>query len=78
MLETIFGWADQKMRHDVRIYHLNKLFNAISQKLSENRQFPKSGGSVFATTQLETDKFTFSPSKLLVYLQKCHFCYDIG
>ena len=68
MLEAIFSWANQKMRHDIRIYHLNDLFNTISQKLSEERRFPRSGGSVFATTQLETDKFTFSPSKFYYIL----------
>ena len=63
MLEAIFAWGDQRMRHDIRIYHVNELFNAISQKLSEERHFPKSGGGVFATTQLETDKYTFCQSK---------------
>ena len=60
MLEAIFAWGDQKMRHDIRIYHIEELFNSISQKLSQERRFPKSGGAVFATTQLETDKYTFS------------------
>ena len=60
MLEAIFAWGDQKMRHDIRIYHVEELFNSISQKLTQERRFPKSGGAVFATTQLETDKYTFS------------------
>ena len=60
MLEAIFAWGDQKMRHDIRIYHIEELFNSISQKLTQERRFPKSGGAVFATTQLETDKYTFS------------------
>ena len=63
MLEAIFAWGDQKMRQDVRIYHVDELFNRISQTLSEERRFPKSGGSVFAATQLETDKFTFCQGK---------------
>ena len=63
MLEAVFAWAGQRMRQDIRIYHVNELFNAITQKLSEERRFPKSGGGVFATTQLETDKYTFDPGK---------------
>ena len=46
MLEAVFAWGDHKMRHDVRIYHVNELFNAISQKLSDERKFPKSGGGL--------------------------------
>ena len=69
MLEAIFAWGDHKMRQDVRIYHVNELFNAISQKLKEERRFPKSGGAVFATPQLETDKFTFCQIKhILAFL----------
>ena len=69
MLEAVFAWAGQRMRQDIRIYHVNELFNAITQKLSEERRFPKSGGGVFATTQLETDKYTFDPGKI-GYIQK--------
>ena len=63
MLEAVFAWAGQRMRQDIRIYRVNELFNAITQKLSEERRFPKSGGGVFATTQLETDKYTFDPGE---------------
>ena len=63
MLEAVFAWAGQRMRQDIRIYHVNELFNAITQKLSEERRFPKSGGGVFATTQLETDKYTCDPGE---------------
>ena len=69
MLEAVYSWADKSREFSrVRLYHVNELFNAISQKLSPERRFPKSGGGVFATTQLETDKYTFCQGNIM---QKC-------
>ena len=66
MLEAVYSWADKSREFSrVRLYHVNELFNAISQKLSPERRFPKSGGGVFATTQLETDKYTFCQGNIM-------------